>query len=66
MMNLHNLINEAEFKLEMLPEDYFLEYLKDDFLPKIKDFRNQLYIKCHEPADNYPMALFQDEIKKII
>ena len=66
MMNLHNLINEAEFKFEILPNGYFLEYFKDDFLPKMKEFRNKLYTKCHEPADNYPMALFQDEIKKII
>ena len=66
MMNLHNLINEIEFKLESLPNGYFLEYFERDFLPKIKEFRNKLYTKCHEQADSYPVALFQEELKKII
>ena len=66
MMNLHNLIEDIEFKLESLPESYFLNYFERDFLPKIKEFRNQLYTKCHEPADSYPVAQFQEELKKII
>ena len=65
-MNLHNLINEAEFKLEALPQVYFIEYFEKEFLPKIKEFRNKLYTKCHEPADSLPVAEFQDELKQII
>ena len=66
MMNLHNLINEVEFKLEALPQSYFIEYFEKDFLPKIKEIRNKLYTKCHEQADSLPVAEFQNALKKII
>ena len=38
MINLYQLINEAEFKLEILPQEYFVEYFEKEFLPKLKDF----------------------------
>ena len=66
MMKLHNLLQEAEFKLESLPESYFLNYFEKDFLPRIKEIRNDLYLKCNELADSLPVAEFQDEIKQII
>lgn len=31
------LINEIEFKLESLPNSYFIEYFEKIFLPKIKE-----------------------------
>jgi hypothetical protein len=36
-----NLINEVEFKLEALPDSYFIEYFERYFLPKLKDFINK-------------------------
>ena len=65
-MNLHNLINEAENKLEELSQDCFIEYFEKDFLLKIKKIRNQLYTKCYEQADSLKEAEFKNEFKKII
>lgn len=31
-----NLIKEADWKLEALPEGYFINYFEETFLPKIK------------------------------
>ena len=59
-------ILEAEFKLEALPESYFIEYFENEFLSKLKEIRNELYLKCNELADTLPVAEFQDELKQII
>ena len=66
MIKLHKLINEAEFKLEALPESYFINYFEEDFLPKIKKIHKELDKKCNELADSLPVAEFQDEVKQII
>ena len=65
-MSLNNLIKEAEFKLEVLPEGYFLNYFESNFLPKLKENYKKIQKKCNEQADNLPLAEFQNELKKII
>lgn len=35
------LIDEAEFKLEALPDSYFIEYFERYFLPKLKELANK-------------------------
>ena len=63
---MNKTIKEVEFKLETLPEGYFLNYFESDFLPKIKKIYKELIKKCNEPADNLQIAEFQNELKKII
>lgn len=36
--DIEKLIREAEFKFEALPQEYFIQYFKDDFLKKIKKY----------------------------
>ena len=63
------LLKEVKFKLEALPESYFINYFEEDFLPELSKICKQLwniYNRCCEPADNLPMANFQEEIKDIL
>lgn len=39
---LVNLIKEADWKLEALPEGYFINYFEETFLPKIKNLIKKL------------------------
>ena len=32
------LIKEAEFKIEILPQSYFIEYFKNEFIKKLKKY----------------------------
>lgn len=41
-MELHRLIKDSEFKLESLPEKYFINYFEEDFLPKLKKISEQI------------------------
>ena len=69
MIKLSVLIKESKFKLEALPESYFVNYFEEDFLPQIEKICKQLcnvYSRCNEPADNLPMATLQDEIKDML
>lgn len=69
MIQLENLIKEAKFKLEALPESYFINYFEQDFLPELEKICKQLwevYNRCDEQADNLPMANFQEEIKGML
>jgi len=69
MIKLDLLIKEAEFKLEALPNGYFINYFEKDFLPKLTEICKDLYKiynRCNEQADNFPMAILQDEIKDIL
>jgi hypothetical protein len=63
---MNKTIKEAEFKLEALPQSYFLNYFESDFLPKIKKIYKELAKKCNEPVDSLLLAEFQNELKKII
>ena len=65
-MNLYKLISEAEFKLEALPQGYFIEYFEKEFLPKIKDIYKRLSKKINIEADSLKEAEFLNEIRKII
>lgn len=65
-MRLYNLIDEAEFKLETLPEGYFVSYFEKEFLPKIKDIYKRLSQKINIEADNLKEAELLNEIRKIV
>lgn len=66
MMILHNLINEAEFKLESLPQGYFIEYFERTFLPQLKEINKKLEQKCYIQADSLKEAELINEFRKII
>ena len=69
MIKLDNLIREAKFKLEALPESYFINYFEQDFLPELNKTCKklwQVYNRCNEQADNLPMAELQNEIKGML
>ena len=69
MIKLDLLIKEAKFKLEALPESYFVNYFEKDFLPELTKICKSLwevYNRCNEQADNLPMAKLQDEIKGML
>lgn len=36
--NIEMLIKEAEFKIETLPQSYFIEYFKFEFIKKLKKY----------------------------
>lgn len=65
-MKLYKLIEESEWKLEALPEKYFVDYFEEEFLPKIKDINEKLQQKCNIQADSLHEAEFINEIKRII
>ena len=65
-MNLYKLIDEAEFKLEALPEGYFIEYFEKEFLPKLKEVYKNINQKCNIEADSLKEAEFLKEFRKII
>ena len=39
---IHKLIQESEFKLRMLPSEYFVEYFEKDFLLQLKAIKEDV------------------------
>ena len=65
-MNLYKLIQEGEFKIDALPDEYFVDYFEEEFLPKLKEIYKKLQQKCNIQADSLHEAEFINEIKRII
>lgn len=65
-MLFRELLKDIEFKLEALPENYFIRYIEETFLPEIKEIHKKLFDKCYEQADSLPVAEFQKEIKRFL
>lgn len=42
IINLRKSIEMAEWKLEALPESYFIQYFEKEFLPQLKSIYNLL------------------------
>ena len=54
MIKLDLLIKESKFKLEALPQSYFVNYFEDSFIPQLEKINRQLcqiYKKCNKQSE---------------